>query len=293
MSSEFGRASSFRDRLLVVGRNGARRLRAALSPGACEAGHVWGASWPFLRRASDRYADAVADIVAAHGCRLVEVHNRAPLFHRLAQRLGPQIRLCLYLHNDPQTMEELRTPLERTQLLQRASLVYCLSSYIRDRFVDGRARAAERIVVLPNGIAPLPERRPPRQKTILFVGRLIPEKGVEELFDALRQLARELPDWRVVIIGRSPERHRRRYERRLADLKAIWGDRLVRMEIPAACAGHAGLRVRGDHGRSPRAGRSHSAGPRSKPCPRALPSSPADRAASPRWSGRPGCCSMT
>ncbi len=191
-------------------------------------GIVWGTSWPFLRRASDHYADAVADTIAAHGCRLVEVHNRGRLFRRLAGRLGPQIRLCLYLHNDPQTMEGLRTPIERAQLLERASLVYCLSSYIRNRFIDGVQGPIERVVVLPNGIAPPPKHRPRRQEAILFVGRLIPEKGVEELFEALRLLASELSDWRVVIIGRSPERHRVRYERTLAELRQIWGDRLVR-----------------------------------------------------------------
>ncbi len=143
--------------------------------------------------------------------------------------------MCLYLHNDPQTMEALETPIERVQLLERASIVYCLSDYIRDRLIDGVEGVSERVVVLPNGIAPLPADRPAREKTILFVGRLIPEKGVEELFDALRHIAALLPDWRVVIIGRAPERHRSRYERTLAELRAIWGERLVlKQSVPHA-----------------------------------------------------------
>ena len=227
--AEFGRTSIFRDRLLVVG--GTERGDFALPYHHVTAKQVavGGVTWPFVRRASNRYADAAVDIIASHGCDLVEVHNRGPLFRHLANRLGPRIRLCLYLHNDPQTMEGLRTTPERTRLLQRASRVYCLSSYIRDRFIDGIKGLTDRIVVLPNGIVPLPAERSPRQKLILFVGRLIPEKGVEELFDALRRVATELPNWRVTIIGRAPERHRVRYERSLADLKAIWGERLSRM----------------------------------------------------------------
>ena len=48
-----------------------------------------------------------------------------------------------------------------------------------------------------------------------------------QLFGALRHVATKLPDWRVVIIGRAPERNRSRYDRMLAQLKAIWGERLV------------------------------------------------------------------
>jgi glycosyltransferase involved in cell wall biosynthesis len=132
-------------------------------------------------------------------------------------------------------MEGLHRPHLRAQVLERASLVYCLSSYIRDRFVDGVDGPPERVVILPNGIAPLPTERPLRQKSILFVGRLIPEKGVDELFDALRRVAGELPDWQVVIIGRAPKRHRSRYQRALAELRTQWGQRLALTEsVPHA-----------------------------------------------------------
>src|SRR5271166_4626887 len=226
---ELGHASVYRDGILVVG--GTEPGDFALPYHHAKPQHraILGISWPLWGRASDRYADAVADTIAAHGCGLVEVHNRGRVFRRLAQRLGPGIRLCLYLHNDPQSMEGLRASFERAQLLDRASLVYCLSSYIRDRFIDGLEGPLERVVVLPNGMAPLSAERPPRQKSIIFVGRLIPEKGVEELFEALRRIARELPDWRAVIIGRAPRRHQARYQRAIAELTAIWGERLSLM----------------------------------------------------------------
>lgn len=232
---ELGRASVFHDRMLVVGATEPGDFTLPYYRAKPKHGTVLGVHWPFWGRASDHYADAAAEIIAAHGCVLVEVHNRARLFRRLATRLGPRVRLCLYLHNDPQSMEGLRRPPARAQLLERASLVYCLSSYIRDRFVDGIEGPLERVVVLPNGIIPLPAERAPRQKSILFVGRLIPEKGVDELFDALRRVASELPDWQVKIIGRAPERYRVRYQRALAELKTLWGDRLDLMEsVPHA-----------------------------------------------------------
>jgi glycosyltransferase involved in cell wall biosynthesis len=222
---EFGRVSAFRGRMIVVG--GTERGDFALPYHQIKPTR---ASWSFWHRASERYAEAVADTIARHRCVLVEVHNRGRLFRRLADRLMPHARMSLYLHNDPQTMDGLRTPRERAELLGRASMIYCLSDYIRSRFVHSVPGPLERIVVLPNGVMPLPAHQH-RQQSILFVGRLIPEKGVEELFAALRQIAPELPDWQAIIIGRAPPRHRSRYERMLGELKAIWGDRIVVKEL--------------------------------------------------------------
>jgi UDP-glucose:(glucosyl)LPS alpha-1,2-glucosyltransferase len=225
--AEFGRASRFREQALVLG---------GTAPGDVDLpyrridGHerrVLGLPWPFWRRASERYADAVAKAVTAEGCRLVEVHNRAPLFRRLARRLPATTRLCLHLHNDPQEMAGLRKPAERAAILARASLVYCVSDYIRDRFVEGLAGPLDRVVVLHNGFPPLPPTLSPRRNTILFVGRLIPEKGVDALIEALGHIAGDLPDWQVKIIGRAPERNRAQYDRLLAGLSAGWGERLV------------------------------------------------------------------
>jgi UDP-glucose:(glucosyl)LPS alpha-1,2-glucosyltransferase len=223
----FGHASDFHDRLLVVGGTPPGDFTLPYHHAHAERAAIAGMSWPLWRRPSSRYGDAVADAVDTHGCVLVEVHNRARLFCHLARRLGPRIQLCLHLHNDPQTMEGLRTPAERARLLERASIVYCVSSYIRDRFIDGVEGSLERVVILYNGISLPPVDQVPRQQAILFVGRLIPEKGVDELFGALRHVATKLPDWRAVIIGQAPERNRSRYDRMLAQLKAIWGERLV------------------------------------------------------------------
>lgn len=222
--SEFGTASRLRDCLLVVG---------ATAPGdfALPYRQVTPGSLAFWRRASDRYARSVADTIAAAGCRIVEVHNRARLLHHLARQVGPPARICLHLHNDPQGMEGLRTSAERAKLLEHATLVYCVSEFVRTRFIDAVQGPLERVVVLHNGIAPIPTMRPERQRTILYVGRLIPEKGVEPLFDALRRIARALPEWRVKIIGRAPQRHRSRYAQIITELRSTWHGRLEHIEL--------------------------------------------------------------
>jgi glycosyltransferase involved in cell wall biosynthesis len=246
--AEFGQRSAFHQRLLVIG--GAERGDFTLPYHRIrpQRKSLFGVPWAFWRRASGQYAEAVTDIIAAERCVLAEVHNRARLFNRVSERLGPDIRLCLYLHNDPQTMEGLRTSAERARLLERADMIYCLSNFISGRFIDGVTGPLERVVVLPNGVAPIMPDRPQRHKSILFVGRLIPEKGVEELFHALRRLARQLPDWQAVIIFRAPKRYRQRYQRALADLGSSWADRITLAEsVPHAAVmqafAHAAITV--------------------------------------------------
>jgi phosphatidylinositol alpha-1,6-mannosyltransferase len=51
---------------------------------------------------------------------------------------------------------------------------------------------------------------------ILFVGRLVRRKGVDDLIDAFRSISEDFPDWRLEIVGDGPER--KGLERLVADL---------------------------------------------------------------------------
>src|SRR5208337_2714802 len=58
-----------------------------------------------------------------------------------------------------------------------------------------------------------------RQRTghrILFVGRLVRRKGVDDLIDAFRLVSEDFPDWRLEIVGDGPER--KKLEQLVADL---------------------------------------------------------------------------
>lgn len=79
-------------------------------------------------------------------------------------------------------------------------------------FAKGRFLAAGlpegRVAVKPHAVVdPGPRRCPPsRSETVLFVGRLAPEKGIEVLLDAWQRA--ELQDLELVILGEGPERAR-------------------------------------------------------------------------------------
>lgn len=69
----------------------------------------------------------------------------------------------------------------------------------------GRARTH----VIPNPVEPPGAAiDTPRQKRVLAVGRLRPEKGFDLLLPAFAACARERPDWSLVLLGDGPERDR-------------------------------------------------------------------------------------
>jgi UDP-glucose:(glucosyl)LPS alpha-1,2-glucosyltransferase len=148
----------------------------------------------------DRHAYAAAVVAAAAGYAMLEIHNRPYLIAAIRRGL-PDAKLTLHLHNDPQTMDGSRFPNDRQLLLDRCDAVYCVSDFIRRRFLEGIPDAAGKTLTILNGVA-LPVSVPNKDKVIAFTGRILPIKGVVELVQAFQAAA--LPGWRLVIAGDDP-----------------------------------------------------------------------------------------
>ena len=120
------------------------------------------------------------------------------------------------LHNELQ-----RTIHEREARLARlARRIICCSRYMADE-VRRLFGAGGKVRVIPNGIDAAGLRCPPDEPvsrspepTLLFMGRLVPEKGVQVLLEAMRLLRVKFPGLRLVVAGRGPyEEHLRRLTR--------------------------------------------------------------------------------
>jgi glycosyltransferase involved in cell wall biosynthesis len=148
-----------------------------------------------------RYAAAAAQLLRRLQPALIEVHNRPEIALALVRRL-PAARISLILHNDPQSMRSARTPAERRILLSRLAGVVTVSDYLRRRLVEGVALPPVMPVVLPNCIdlSALPTPRQ-RERVILFVGRVVPEKAPDAFVAACAIALPQLPGWRAAIIG--------------------------------------------------------------------------------------------
>ncbi len=150
------------------------------------------------RRDRDAYAGAV--VAAGAGYAMLEVQNRPYLIGSIRRGL-PDAKLTLHLHNDPQTMDESRSPRERMRLLDSCDAIYCVSDFIRGRFLEGVEDVTGKTLTILNGVA-IPRTTSAKAKVIAFTGRVLPIKGVVELARAFE--AANLPGWRLAIAGDDP-----------------------------------------------------------------------------------------
>ncbi len=151
-------------------------------------------------RDSYAYAAKFLAIIQDQGFTHIEVQNR-PLIHKyLYKKLPKSVAISLHLHNDPQGMKGLKEPSQRQQAVDSSAAVYCVSEFIRSRFIAGLIQGQDKVHVVHNGIDTQIQQIT-KEKIILFVGRIIPEKGVLPLSEAFNLVASQLPDWKFVVCG--------------------------------------------------------------------------------------------
>ncbi len=154
---------------------------------------------------TQRYAAKLAFVLARTPLGLIEVHNKPDVALWLARRF-PRRPVSLFLHNDPRTMRGARTPEARRRLLARLAQVVTVSDYLRRCLLEGvDAPQDAPPAVLHNSLDPaeLPEALPPhrRDRTILFAGRFVADKGADAFIEACALAMPRLPGWRAELIG--------------------------------------------------------------------------------------------
>ncbi len=155
--------------------------------------------------ASHRYAAAAAYALSRLPPGLIEVHNKPDVALWLA-RLFPQRRVSLFLHNDPRSMRGARSTDARRRLLRRLAYVVTVSDFVRQALLDGVPPApgpapsvianALDLAAIPAGLAP-----PDRHQVVLFVGRVVADKGADLFVAACARAMPQLPGWRAEMIG--------------------------------------------------------------------------------------------
>ena len=134
--------------------------------------------------------------------QLIEVHNRPYLINEITKKTK-SFPISLFFHNDPKTMKGSKSIQERENILQKCAAVFCVSKFIKKQFLDGIKEDYKKVHVLYNGVDRKLKNFPLKQKEILFVGRLVVEKGVDLFINAMESIALRFPDWSFVLIGSS------------------------------------------------------------------------------------------
>jgi glycosyltransferase involved in cell wall biosynthesis len=131
--------------------------------------------------------------------QILEIHNRPYLIEEIKRE--NKFPVSLFFHNDPQTMKGSKSIRERENILEKCAAIFCVSEFIKKKFLEGINVNPQKVHVLYNGVEKKLKKFPIKKKEILFVGRLVIEKGVHFYVDAIKGLAQKYPEWSFGLIG--------------------------------------------------------------------------------------------
>ena len=134
---------------------------------------------------------------------LIEVHAHRVTASALARAL-PRVPLLYFRHNFIRFHKGLLWRLHYRHAVSRFAGYVFVSEALRRHFQAHAPWFRGTLDVVYNGLdmaepAPLPEAK---EKIIIQVGRVIPDKGPLEFARAMKPLLAAHPDWRAVMIGR-------------------------------------------------------------------------------------------
>jgi glycosyltransferase involved in cell wall biosynthesis len=105
------------------------------------------------------------------------------------------------------------------QAAEKANLIITISKYTKNKIIELYGLKKEKIKIVPNGVdiqqfRPLNNQREIRNQigiknrpSILFVGRLIPRKGLSFLVQAAKKIVKEQQDTIFLIVGEGPQKN--------------------------------------------------------------------------------------
>ncbi|MGE5500262.1 MAG: glycosyltransferase family 4 protein, partial [Syntrophothermus sp.] len=136
-------------------------------------------------------------------CDVIHIHNYTQ-FIPIARFFNPKAKIIIQMNCEWLTQLDRRIMYKR---LMKADLILNCSSYITQKNRERFPEIAERFDTFYNGVDTQmfrPENKRIKgkeKKTILFIGRVSPEKGVHILIEAFSAAARKFSDIDLVITG--------------------------------------------------------------------------------------------
>ena len=132
--------------------------------------------------------------------QIIEIHNRPYLINIVHKYLN-KYPISIFFHNDPKTMNGSKTAIEREDILKKVRAVFCVSKYIKNKFLEGLKENRSKVCVIFNGVDRSLKCFPKKNKEIIFSGRFVPEKGVHLYVNVITKIAKKFPDWKFRLIG--------------------------------------------------------------------------------------------
>lgn len=200
---------------------------------------------PIDERDQTQYRAGVQKLIEQLSPDVVQIDNRPDFAMKLRQLLYAK-RIVLNLHSTTFLQERhIAYPIAR-QILRQADAVVCNSQYLQAtvaRQFQLTASDWHPYVIYPGVDAnvfarPVEHGRSYAKSTlhILCAGRIIPQKGVLVLVQAVRQLLRMGVQTELTIVGRSPawaKAYEKKIQQEMRDLPVHWTRGVQPQEMPA------------------------------------------------------------
>jgi spore coat protein SA len=172
----------------------------------------------FSAGSKQRYIYEVGQAVKRFSPHVIDVENR-PQFVLTMKKMNPGKRVWLYLHSSTFISPSYISPAKLHQCFKAADKIIVNSEFLRRIVVSKAPETAAKVRVIYPGVetarfpsqfsvegAAIRERLRQKRglqgkKVVLFMGRLIPLKGVHHLLNIVPQLAKSHPELMVVIVG--------------------------------------------------------------------------------------------
>jgi glycosyltransferase involved in cell wall biosynthesis len=162
-----------------------------------------------LTSKSFAYAKEVSQLLLRGHYSLVEVHNR-PLIALAIKQRCPQLKVSLFLHNDPATMKEFKSSKFVQNLVRELDGFVAVSHFVADSLMCMSPEASGKLNVVYNALDDSWFDRADCSRTVdessvkvTYIGRIVPEKGVLEVAEAFKQLSQSSERFKFSFIGGS------------------------------------------------------------------------------------------
>lgn len=147
------------------------------------------------------------DIIHAHS-HLLFASNLCAVFRHISSAPLIITNHGLVSQTAPPWVQKLYMPTAAKLTYRAADGVICYTDYEKSKLID-LGICANKIAVIHNGIDTGVFRGAPfsdRGKTLLWIGRYAPGKGVDYLLDAFQRFLKDHPGYTLLMIGNGPEK---------------------------------------------------------------------------------------
>lgn len=131
--------------------------------------------------------------------------QHGPFLTAAIAALGLNVPIVAAERNAPQRFDHLRVGKNRNLIFQTFRLADCITVQLDDYVAGYPSYLHDRIVSIPNPVHSATALAQPAEKAgsrrLLSVGRLSYQKNQSVLIEAFAQIARQVPEWSLVLVG--------------------------------------------------------------------------------------------